>query len=437
MKPYSTKQYTLRDTIHSDIHFDARFFALISTAEFQRLARIKQLSSEYLLFPAATHTRFAHSIGTYHVMQQLIARLERALDALGIAVSEEQRELALCSALLHDLGHGPFSHTFESILEGCSHEQWTVRILRSEQTEIHRALVTHFGAGFIERLVRVLQVGSETDPMLALIHQLISSQMDADRMDYLLRDSYFTGVRAGMYDLSRIIESIDVAEASGTLQICVNEKYLSSIEEYLMARFYMYKEVYQHPLKRQMEHIMCKIFQRVKELSEAGVSVRMDALVAQLLTGTLSVPEYLALDDHVLLYHIASWRTHSDETLSLLCKALIDRKKFKRYRSAAGEHLRTRVDSARQAQNLPQIHWDAEYGYIDDCVTIPVYDAARENIWVKQQSGALVDVSEASYLLSSLDSAHRFARSNEYYHPQLLAQTLGAHWERELILGAQ
>lgn len=149
------KIYRLRDTIHGDIQFNEKFFSLISTAEFQRLARIKQLSSEYLLFPTATHTRFSHSIGTYYVMKKLTDRLEGVLESHGIAVTQTQKELALCSGLLHDIGHGPFSHTFEAIMDDQAHEEWTVKILASPETEIHQAIIQNFGAEFLEELLEI------------------------------------------------------------------------------------------------------------------------------------------------------------------------------------------------------------------------------------------------------------------------------------------
>lgn len=421
------KIYRLRDTIHGDIQFNEKFFSLISTAEFQRLARIKQLSSEYLLFPTATHTRFSHSIGTYYVMKKLTDRLEGVLESHGIAVTQTQKELALCSGLLHDIGHGPFSHTFEAIMDDQAHEEWTVKILASPETEIHQAIIQNFGAEFLEELLDIFNKDAtrEEDTILSLIHQMISSQMDADRMDYLLRDSYFTGVSTGVFDLDRLIQAIEVDEIENRLQICVSEKYLSSVEEYIMARFYMYKEVYQHPLKRQLENIVLKIFRRVKELHRDGFPLPLDPLIEKIMMKKLDLRDYLALDDHILMYHLAVWRDSPDEILSTLCKAFVDRKKFERYRNQKGESLADILDAELAKKGLAPVHWEEEYAYIHDDVKIPIYDIAHDNIWVKLQSGQLVDVSEASYILQNIDFKNKFERTNEYFHRSMMENKFG------------
>lgn len=416
----SDKKYFLRDAIHSDIAFEQKYFELISTAEFQRLSRIKQLSSEYLVFPTALHNRFSHSIGTFFVMGKLLQRLESALASHGVEVTSEQKDLALCSALLHDIGHGPFSHTFEKISDIRSHEQWTARILLDERTEIHHALCKNFSKGFIEKLVGIFFGGKEQgDNILTLISQLISSQMDADRMDYLLRDSYFTGVSTGLYDLHRLIEAMDVAKVDGRLRICVSEKYLSSIEEYIMARYYMHKEAYQHPLKRQLEHIIQKIFLRAEELFELGEKIEMDPIILELFNGQLDVPHYLQMDDTFLMYHMSKWRNHQDFVLSSLCRAFVDRKKFRRHRDDSLS-LSDTLNQRLSEQGKEAIDWSKEYCYIADRVEIPVYNREKDNIWVRLSSGGVVDITEVSFLFGNMDTSRPFVRRNEYYHEEML-----------------
>lgn len=427
----SQKTYFLRDAIHSDIAFEAKYFALISTSEFQRLSRIKQLSSEYMVFPTALHNRFSHSIGTFFVMGKLVERLEQALRPFGVSVSEDQKDLALCSALLHDIGHGPFSHTFEKISGSFLHEHWTAKILRDENTEIHRALRENFSAELIDRLVRIFthKNDEKEDSIITLISQLISSQMDADRMDYLLRDSYFTGVSTGLYDLHRLIEAIDVAKVGDRLRICVSEKYVSSIEEYIMARFYMHKEAYQHPLKRQLEHIVQKIFNRVKELRRNGVSIDCDEIILRLFDGRLDVESYLQMDDGFLMYHMSKWKNHSDKVLSVLCRAFVDRKKFARYRGT-DQSLADRLNEEMKRSGREPVDWMQEYCYIYDRIEIPIYDRKKDNIWVKQSSGEIADITEVSYLFGNMDMSRRFVRTNEYYHPELLFEKFGIEIRR-------
>ncbi len=419
------KKYFLRDAIHSDIAFEKKYFDLISTAEFQRLSRIKQLSSEYLVFPTALHNRFSHSIGTFFVMGRLLQRLEDALHLHGVEVTQEQKDLALCSALLHDIGHGPFSHTFEKISSICSHEQWTAKILLDERTEIHHALCKNFSKEFIHKLVGIFSHGEEQeDSILTLISQLISSQMDADRMDYLLRDSYFTGVSNGVYDLHRLIEAIDVAKVDGRLRICVSEKYLSSIEEYIMARYYMHKEAYQHPLKRQLENIIQKIFSRAKELIQNGEPIEVDPIILHLFEEKIDVPSYLQMDDTFLMYHMAKWRYHHDFVLSSLCRAFVDRKKFRRYREDATS-LADVLNKKLGEQGKEKIDWQKEYCYISDQVEIPIYNRQKDNIWVKLNSGEIVDITEISFLFGKMDTSQPFVRSNEYYHEEMLQRFFG------------
>lgn len=422
----SQKTYFLRDAIHSDIAFETKFFALISTSEFQRLSRIKQLSSEYMVFPTALHNRFSHSIGTFFVMGKLIERLEQALKPHGVSVSQEQKDLALCSALLHDIGHGPFSHTFEKISGSFLHEYWTAKILEDENTEIHQALLRNFSPEFIEKLVRIFthKNDDQQDTIITLISQLISSQMDADRMDYLLRDSYFTGVSTGLYDLHRLIEAIDVTKVDGRLRICVSEKYVSSIEEYIMARFYMHKEAYQHPLKRQLENIVQKIFARAKELYRNDVAIYCDEIILRLFNEDLDVKSYLQMDDGFLMYHMSKWRNHEDKVLSMLCRAFVDRKKFERYRGT-GQRLADQLNEAMKRQGKGPVDWKKEYCYIYDRVEIPIYDRKKDNIWVKLRSGEVVDITEGSYLFGNMDMSRRFVRTNEYYHPQMLRELFG------------
>ncbi|MDO5096312.1 MAG: HD domain-containing protein [Peptostreptococcaceae bacterium] len=431
---YSEKTYFLRDAIHSDIAFETKFFALISTSEFQRLSRIKQLSSEYMVFPTALHNRFSHSIGTFFVMGKLIERLEDALKAHDVVVTSEQKDLALCSALLHDIGHGPFSHTFEKITGDYAHEYWTVQILQNEHTEIHQALRKNFGEDFISKLVGIFTDKNfkQEDTIITLISQLISSQMDADRMDYLLRDSYFTGVSTGLYDLHRLIEAIDVAKVDGRLRICVSEKYVSSIEEYIMARFYMHKEAYQHPLKRQLENIVQKIFLRAKELYLEGKEIYCDEIIVKLFEHRMDVDSYLQMDDGFLMYHIAKWKNQDDFVLHALCRAFVDRKKFERYRGEGTEKtLAERLNEIRLSQGKSEVDWEDEYCYIKDTVTIPIYDRRKDNIWVKLKSGEVVDITEGSYLFGNMNM-EPFVRTNEYYHKGMLEHLFDIVLDKEL-----
>lgn len=426
------KRYILRDPVHLDIEFPHKYFALVNTSEFQRLSRIKQLSCEYLVFPTASHTRFSHSIGTYHLMGQLIDHLGMILASYGIEVSDEQRELALCSALLHDIGHGPFSHTFEKIFGLGSHEDWTVKILTDENSEIYRAICDNFSENFVSKLSSIFakdpdEANDNEGNIMTLISQLISSQIDADRMDYLLRDSYFTSISNGNYDIKRIIKSLDVVCNEDGFKICVNEKYISSIEEYIMARYYMHKEAYQHPVKVQMEAILVKVFARAKELYLMDKPVFADDIMMKLFsTDELTVSEYTSIDDYFMYYHIIKWKNHNDKILSHMCRAFLDRKKYKRYRRNENmPELALALNENLYKKNRERIDWEKEYGYIKKSVSFGIYDKKKDNIWVKMKDGSIKDISEVSYVFKSMDMEKPYERTIECFSQELLEDRFG------------
>lgn len=426
------KSYILRDPIHLDIEFPHKYFALVNTSEFQRLSRIKQLSCEYLVFPTASHTRFSHSIGTYHLMGQLIDHLEGILNSYGIEVSDEQRELALCSALLHDIGHGPFSHTFEKIFGLGNHEDWTVKIIKDPNSEINKAISENFSQSFAMKLTSIFEKDSEDasndeENIMTLISQLISSQIDADRMDYLLRDSYFTSISNGNYDIKRLVKSLDVVCNEKGFNICVNEKYISSIEEYIMARYYMHKEAYQHPVKVQMEAILVKIFARAKELYFIDNSIFADDIMIKLFGAQeLTVSEYTSIDDYFMYFHIIKWKNHKDKILSHMCSAFLDRKKYKRYRKTENiPELATVLDENLLKQGITGIDWKNEYGYIKRSVSFGIYDRKKENIWVKMKDDSIKDISEVSYVFKNMDMEKPYERTIECFSEELLKERFG------------
>lgn len=427
-----SKRYVLRDPVHLDIEFPYKYFSLVNTTEFQRLSRIKQLSCEYLVFPTASHTRFSHSIGTYHVMGLLIDHLEGILNSYGIEVTQEQRDLALCSALLHDIGHGPFSHTFEKIFGLGNHEDWTVKIMRDPDSQINRSLTQNFSEPFVEKLAAIFTGGSDEsgeseENIMTLISQLISSQIDADRMDYLLRDSYFTSISNGNYDIRRLIKSLDVACQESRFRICVNEKYISSIEEYIMARYYMHKEAYQHPVKVQMEAMLVKIFARARELYLTGKPLFADEIMLKLFDKKeISVNEYTSIDDYFMYFHMTKWKNHSDSVLSHMCRAFLDRKKYKRYRKTENiPELCEVLDQNLRDCGMEAADWNSEYGYIKRTVSFGIYDRKKDNIWVKMKDGSIKDISEVSYVFRSMDMEKPYERTIECFSSELLIARFG------------
>ena len=233
---------TIRDSIHGDIFIDNKYMRIINTKEFQRLRRINQLSVGNYIFPSAQHTRFSHSIGTFYLMRKIIKHIEFELNNINITISEKDRELALLIALLHDIGHGPFSHAFEGILKK-NHEEWTKEIILGD-TQINKEIVENFGEEYPKQLVDIIDKSSNYNNdfqkeglnLFSVIRSLISSQLDADRLDYLVRDAKNTGVVFGDIDLSRIIHSIRITEVEDEIYVCIPQKNVLDIKNYLLIR---------------------------------------------------------------------------------------------------------------------------------------------------------------------------------------------------------
>lgn len=231
MKQQLTEEKVFKDPVHHYIYVqDQTIWDLINTKEFQRLRRIRQLGTSYLTFHGAEHSRFSHSLGVYEITRKIISQFERNGYPDWPA---EERLVSLCAALLHDVGHGPFSHSLEEVFD-TDHEQWTCKILL-EDTEINRVLRA-VSEQFPEQVAAVIQ---KTYPK-PIVVSLISSQMDADRMDYLLRDAYFTGVNYGTFDLERILRVLRPYKG----QIVVKESGMHAVEHYLMSRYQMYWQIY-------------------------------------------------------------------------------------------------------------------------------------------------------------------------------------------------
>ncbi len=236
-----------KDPIHKYIYVqDQLIWDLINTKEFQRLRRIRQLGTSYLTFHGAEHSRFSHSLGVYEITRKIISQFERNQYE---SWPGEERLLCLCAALLHDIGHGPFSHSIEGVF-GIHHEEWTIRMLLGE-TEVNRVL-SRVSPVFPQKVAGVIAKTYEKE----IVVSLVSSQLDADRMDYLLRDAYFTGVNYGTFDLERILRIVRPYKG----RIVVKDSGMHAVEDYLMSRYQMYWQVYFHPVTRSAEVILNKIF---------------------------------------------------------------------------------------------------------------------------------------------------------------------------------
>jgi HD superfamily phosphohydrolase len=320
------REKLLRDPIHDLIIFDVNshedrtLLALMDSAEVQRLRRVKQLGMAHMAYQGAEHSRFAHSIGVLHLTRRMLERLTR-----DNWVDREWRMATMCAALLHDVGHGPFSHVMEKFFRE-DHETWSERVILDPGTEVNRIL-----RGYAEELpglvVRLLS--GETEPRW--LKSIISSQMDADRFDYLLRDSHMTGVKYGIFDLERLLLLLRVHEDGE--RVVIDAKGLLPVEKYLQSRYQMYRQVYFHKTVTSAEAMLMAVLDRARDLArEAGAvpGLAGDTPLFKVLAGeSLALEDYLALDDAVLLSSMNIWSRMGEPILRDLSHRLLTRKLFK------------------------------------------------------------------------------------------------------------
>ncbi|MBM0740600.1 HD domain-containing protein [Phormidium sp. CLA17] len=352
MLPNSGRTY--QDPLHGAIALDgndpieALIVQLIDTPAFQRLRRIRQLGPASLTFHGAESSRFTHSIGVMAIARRAFDRIAKSYPQL-----QPYRPVVLCGALLHDIGHGPFSHTAEEIF-GCHHEQWTERIL--QESSIRQAL-TAFSPKLLEQL---LQVYRHTHPV-PLVWQLVSSQLDCDRLDYLMRDSYFTGASYGKIDLDRILMALGYDPVSQ--QLVVARKGMAAVEHYLIVRYFMYAQVYNHPKNIAATWILEQAFNRARSLLSTG-DLTADDTVTAWLTGDcdrISLTAYLAADDGVFTYHLQRWQQHTDAVLSDLCRRFCDRDLFKGLDITHLDQVQRETLFSKTQYWLTQAGFDAPY----------------------------------------------------------------------------
>lgn len=324
--PPLKRERLYRDPIHNIIIIDLQnreqrvLAQLIDTAEFQRLRRIRQLGMAHMAYQGAEHSRFSHSIGVMHLTMRLLERLRHD------HFVEPRKALALqCAALLHDVGHGPFSHVIEKFFSR-HHEEWSRAIVAHPDTEVHRVLRSYdreFPADVLQAMEGKLEP--------KWLNSLISSQLDADRFDYLMRDSHMTGVRYGVFDLERLILMLRVHEDGE--RVVLDSKGLMPVEKYLQSRYHMYRQVYFHKTVTAAEAMLMSLLNRARDLVREGRLEGLDpqAPLHRILAGEkdMGVFDYLSLDDSVLMGAISTWSRGTDSTLRDLSLRLLNRRLFK------------------------------------------------------------------------------------------------------------
>lgn len=304
----TNKLKILNDPIYGFISLPSELiFDLVEHPYFQRLRRISQLGLTYLVYPGAYHTRFHHALGAMHLMQQAVNILRRK----GQQISAEEEEAVLIAILLHDIGHGPFSHALErSLVTGLSHEELSVQIMEKLNDE------------FEGRLSLSLEIFKDQYPR-HFLHQLISSQLDMDRLDYLRRDCFYTGVSEGKVNTERMISMLNVAND----QLVVDAKGIYSVEKFLVARRLMYWQVYLHKTVLSAEYLLIQILSRAKDAPQPlrGTPSALKIFMQNRLPQESLIESYLRLDDIDLMAAIKEWSTAEDPVLAELCQRLLNR----------------------------------------------------------------------------------------------------------------
>lgn len=311
-----TEEKVFKDPVHRYIHVrDRVIWDLIGTKEFQRLRRIKQLGTTYLTFHGAEHSRFNHSLGVYEIVRRIIDDVFDGREGW----NADERLNCLCAALLHDLGHGPFSHSFEKVFH-LDHEDFTKAIILGE-TEVN-AVLKKVSANFPKKVAEVIAKTYENK----LVVSLISSQVDADRMDYLLRDAYFTGVSYGNFDMERMLRVMRPSRE----QVVIKHSGMHAVEDYIMSRYQMYWQIYFHPVTRSAEVILTKILHRAKQLHQDHYPFKNEPRhFYSLFDGSKDLDAYLKLDEGIMMYYFQVWQEEDDPILSDLCERFLNRRLFK------------------------------------------------------------------------------------------------------------
>jgi HD superfamily phosphohydrolase len=404
-----------RDSVHNIIRLktdteDGKLLVrLIDTAEFQRLRRIRQLGLAYFAYQAAEHSRFTHSLGVLHLATRILAKL-----GLSYKISDEAMIAVKAAALLHDIGHGPFSHVIEPIF-GFHHEDFTIEAVLSSETETGKIL-----RGFSERLPGDIAdiIRGKFRPMA--LAQLVSSQLDVDRMDYLLRDSLMTGAKYGIFDLEWIIKSLEINEEGDHIYVSGNGVY--AVEDYLQARYYMFRQVYFHRTLRSAESVLRSLLRRAVYLFNNGQAIwfaQDTAFEKVLKRQRLSLQEHLELDDTDVIFHIKQWTSCEDHILSDLSTRFMNRRLFKAFDLDMPEQDRREfIDEARRI--VERAGFDPEYYFIEDQAgDAPYYFYTRndadpkELIYVEEgfSHARIREISEVSPAVRGLQKGYQIHRA--------------------------
>ena len=392
----------LKDPVHSYIHINYEVvWNCLDSKEFQRLRRIRQLGGDFQVYPTAEHSRFSHSLGVYEIVRRMVTEIK----SLSVELSEYDKICVMLAGLLHDVGHGPFSHAFEHVTKH-SHEDYTAKIILGE-TELNQVL-TEVSPRLPEDIVSIIEHNHPND----ILNQLISGQLDADRMDYLLRDSYFSATSYGQFDLERILRTMRVRKIDENKKALV-VKYtgIHSVEDYIMARYQMYWQVYYHPVARSYEAVFIQLFNRLKDIFRDNKEYFSDmkVLIPFLEKNVVSVEEYFKLDENSLLYCCSLIQDKDDEIGADLARRLQNRRLFE-YVDYSEENL-AQIKNMLKEQNL-----DEKYYLRVENVEASVYSPYKgRKILIEQLDGKIVALEKASTIVESITKGETKREGTIFY----------------------
>lgn len=364
-------------------------FNLIEHRYFQRLRRISQMGMSYLVYPGAHHTRFHHTLGAMFLMQKAV----QVLRFKGVAISDEEAEALYIGILLHDIGHGPFSHAMEhSIVNGISHEDISLQFMEALNAEMSNKLALAISI-FKNEYTR------------KFLHQLISSQLDMDRLDYLRRDSFYTGVAEGTVNSERLISMLHVKDD----KLVVEEKGIYSVEKFIVARRLMYWQVYLHKTGFVAENLLMRVLRRAKELSQKGISLRCsDALqyflehkIEKKSFSTAVLETFAKLDDTDIISAMKFWSSNDDFVLSELSKMILNRTLLKIKIKKKAIPVAKVLEKRKQLMDRHMLtEAEADYFVFTGTMTNQAYNMSHDTINILTKKGKVVDVAKASDLLN-------------------------------------